>query len=204
VTVSATRLNRYFEYPQEFENAPPVRPGLYRFTLEGQRTSGEWAFITSGEHEVQPPPKTGLEIVIEDEKQTPFPDAAVVLEIEFRVTNHDPVPHLLRKSIRGLYRVSFPPPDDPDLIAAYREEHAINDRRRRNGDGLPPRVQPGETVRGVYVTTFPWDPAGMLSDYTLVINDERHASPRARTGPARTRQRRGRSPERLSLSLSSP
>jgi hypothetical protein len=35
VTVSTTRPNRYFQYPQEFENAPPVRPGLYRFTLEG-------------------------------------------------------------------------------------------------------------------------------------------------------------------------
>ena len=175
VTVSATRLNRYFKYSDEFENAPPVRPGLYRFRLEGQLTSGEWAFIASGEHEVQPPPKTGLEIVIEDEKQTPFPGAATVLEIEFRVTNHDPVPHLLRRSIRGLHRASFPPPDDPALVAARREEHAINHRRRRNGDGLPPRVQPGETVRGVYVTTFPWDPAGTLSDYTLVINDERNA-----------------------------
>jgi hypothetical protein len=174
VTVSTTRPNRYFQYPQEFENAPPVRPGLYRFTLEGRLTSGPWAFITGGEHEVQPPPRTGLEIVIEDEKQTPFPGAATVLEIEFRVTNHDPVPHLLRRSIRGLHRASFPPPDDPTLVAARREEHAINERRRRNGDALPPRVQPGETVRGVYVTTFPWDPAGALSDYTLVINDERH------------------------------
>lgn len=174
MTVSATRHNRYFQYPQEFENAQSVRPGLYRFTLEGQLASGEWAFITSGEHEVQPPPRTGLEIVIEDEKQTPFPGAAVVLEIEFRVTNHDPVPHLLRKSIRGLHHASFPPPDDPALVAARREEHAINERHRRNGDGLPPRVQPGDTVRGVYITTFPWDPAGTLSDYTLAIKDERN------------------------------
>lgn len=175
VTAITTRHNRYFQYPQEFENAPPVRPGLYRFTLEGQLTSGEWAFITSGEHEVQPPPKTGLEIVIEDEKQTPFPGAATVLEIEFRVTNHDPVPHLMRRSLRGLNRTSFPPPDDPDLVAARREEYAIRERRRRNGDELPPRVQPGETVRGVYVTTFPWDPTGRFPDYTLIIEDERQA-----------------------------
>jgi hypothetical protein len=129
--------------------------------------------ITSGEHEVRPQPKAGLEIVIEDEKQTPFPGAATVLEIEFRVTNHDPVPHLLRTSIRGLHRASFPPPDDQALVAARGEEHAIRERRRRNGDGLPPRIRPGETVRGVYVTAFPWDPAGTLSDYTLVIKDER-------------------------------
>ena len=34
VTTSATRLNRYFQYPQEFENAPLVRPGLYRFQAD--------------------------------------------------------------------------------------------------------------------------------------------------------------------------
>jgi hypothetical protein len=59
--VSATRTNRYFQYPQDFENAPPVRPGLYRFRLEGQLTNGKWEYITSGEHEVAPPLKTGLE-----------------------------------------------------------------------------------------------------------------------------------------------
>jgi hypothetical protein len=41
MTVSATGNNRYFQYPQEFENAPPVRPGLYRFRFEGQLTNGE-------------------------------------------------------------------------------------------------------------------------------------------------------------------
>ena len=153
-----------------------MRPGLYRFQLQGQLTSGEWAFITSGEHEVQLAPRIGLEIVIQDEKRTPFPGAAIVLEIEFRVINHDPDPHLLRRSIRGLHRESFPPPDYPALITADKEEQAIKDRRRRDGDELPPRVKPGETVRGVYVTTFPWDPTGTFPDYTLVIKDERHAN----------------------------
>jgi hypothetical protein len=171
----ATRHNRYFQYPQEFENAPPVRPGLYRVKLEGQLTNGERAFIADGEHEVQPPRKTGLEIVIEDEKQTPFPGAATVLEIEFRVTNHDPVPHVMRRSLRGLNRTSFPQPGNPDLIAAWREEQAIKNLRRRNGDELPPRVQPGGTVRGVYVTTFPWDPTGAFPGYTLIIKNERQA-----------------------------
>jgi hypothetical protein len=70
--------------------------------------------------------------------------------------------------------VSFPPPDDPGLIAARREEQAVKERGRRNGDELPPRVQPGETVNGVFVITYPWDPTGDVSDYTLVIKDERH------------------------------
>jgi hypothetical protein len=175
VTVSVTKPNRYFQYPKEFGNAPAVRPGLYRFRLEGQLTNGEWAFIASGEHEVQPPPKTGLEIVIEDEKQTPFPGAAVVLEIVFCVINHDPVPHLLRRSLRWFNQASFPPPEDPHLIAAHREEQAIKDRRHRDGEDLPPRVQPGETVRGVYIHMFPWDPTGTFPDYTLIIKDERHS-----------------------------
>jgi len=61
VEVSATRANRYFQYPQEFENAPPVRPGLYHFRLEGQLANGKWEYITSGEHEVASPLTTGLE-----------------------------------------------------------------------------------------------------------------------------------------------
>jgi hypothetical protein len=114
-------------------------------------------------------------VVIDDEKRTAFPGAATVLEIEFRVTNHDPVPHRLRKSIRGLNRGSFPSLGDQDLVAAEREAQAIRERRHQQGDGLPGRVQPGETVYGVYVTTFPWDPTGTFPDYTLIIKDERHA-----------------------------
>lgn len=176
ITTSAMGTAIFYQYTEyHFKGARPVRPGLYRFRWEGQKSNGDWVAITSGEYEVQPPPKAGLEVVIEDEKQTPFPGAATVLEIEFRVTNHDPVPHLLRRSMRGLNRNSFPSPDDPDLVAARREEHAIRERRRRNGDELPPRIQPGETVRGVYVTTFPWDPTGTFPDYTLIIKDERQA-----------------------------
>jgi hypothetical protein len=114
-------------------------------------------------------------VVVDDEKRTAFPGAATVLEIEFRVTNHDPVPHRLRKSIRGLNRGSFPSLGDQDLVAAEREAQAIRERRHQQGDGLPGRVQPGETVYGVYVTTFPWDPTGTFPDYTLIIKDERHA-----------------------------
>ena len=187
VTTSTTGLGRYYQYPQQFENAPAVRPGLYCFRFDGQLANGEWAEITSGEHEVKPPPETGLEVVIDDEKPTPFPGAAIILEIEFRVTNHDPVPHLLRTAIRGFNRTSFPPPDDPGLIAARREEQAIRDRRRRQGHELPGRVQPGETVRGVYVTTFPWDPTSTFPDYTWSSKTSDTCIPRARTGPTRTR-----------------
>ena len=44
---------------------------------------------------------------------------------------------------------------------------------RRQAERLPPRVRAGETVRGVYVMKFGWDPSGRLPDYTLIINDGR-------------------------------
>ena len=172
-TTNVTRHNRYFQYPKEFENVPPVRPGLYRFRLEGQLANGEWVDITSGEHEVQPPPKTGLEVVIEDEKRTPFSGLASILEIEYCIANHDPVPHELRRAIRGVNPVPLPSAGDPAFMAVLREEHAIRQRRHRDKP-LPARVQPGETVHGVYITTFPWDPTGKFPDYTLVIRDERN------------------------------
>ena len=55
VTVSAIRLNRYFQCPQEFENAPPGAPRPLRSRIQGQLQNGEWALITRGEYEVKPP-----------------------------------------------------------------------------------------------------------------------------------------------------
>ena len=72
-----------------------MRPGLYRFRFEGQLKSGEWAGITTGEYEVQPPSKTGLEIAIDKQIPTAFPGVGLILEIEFHVTNHDPMEHRL-------------------------------------------------------------------------------------------------------------
>ena len=50
-----------------------------------------------------------------------------------------------------------------------------NDEVAPQREWRPLRIQPGETARGVYVTTFPWDPTGTFPDYTLVIKDERNA-----------------------------
>lgn len=82
-TVDATRTNRYFQYPQEFDNAPPVRPGIYRFKLEGQLTSGEWVFITSGEHEVKPP----LITEIADSKFESWKRVALIAALRVKITN---------------------------------------------------------------------------------------------------------------------
>jgi hypothetical protein len=174
ITTSATGTANYYQYIEYFfKGVPPVRPGLYRFSWEGRKSNGEWAVIASGEHEVQSPPKTGLEVVIEDEKRTPFPGVANILEIEYCIANHDPVPHELRPAIRGVNPAPLGSADDPEFMAVLRKEHAI--RQRRQLDTPPPvRVQPTETVHGVYVTTFPWDPTGKFPDYTLVIRDERN------------------------------
>lgn len=177
ITTSATGRGRYYQYTQAFfEGAPPVRPGLYRFTWEGRNAKGAWVTITRGEHTVQPWAKTGLEVVIDDEKPTWFPGIGLILEIEYHVTNHDPVPHMLKRSLEGSItgRFYFPLADQDDLEhTRFRHEYGRISERRR-WELLPPRVEAGETVRGVYIEQFAWDPATLLPDYTLIINDGRH------------------------------
>ena len=63
--------------------------------------------------------------------------------------------------------------DTPEYAQVLQAYGVISERRRR--DGLPNRVQPGETIRGVYLHTFAWDPSGRFPDYTLIIRDERQA-----------------------------
>lgn len=173
VTVESTGTESWRPYtPYFFPGTPQVRPGLYLSRWQGRLQAGEWTDIASGEHEVQPPPKTGLEVVITDEKRTPFPGVASILEIEYSITNHDPVAHELRSAIRGVSPDPQPPTSDPEFLAALREEHAIRQRRNRDTP-LPGRVEPHETVQGVYVTRFPWNPTGRFPEYTLVIRTER-------------------------------
>jgi len=122
------------------------------------------------------PAKAGLEVVIDDEKPTPFPGVGLLLEIEFHVTNLDPVPHMLRQCMEGSRTGPFyygPPIDreDPEHLRFLHEYGRISERRR--WEQLPPRVRAGETVRGVYVIRFAWDPTGSLPDYTLIIKDGR-------------------------------
>jgi hypothetical protein len=60
-----------------------VRPGLYRFRLEGQLQNGEWAFITKGEYEVKPPLVT--EIV--DSRFENWRRIALIVALRVKVTN---------------------------------------------------------------------------------------------------------------------
>lgn len=181
IRVEATGMARFYQYVDPiFPSAPPVRPGLYHFLWQGRRANGEWVEITEGEHEVQPPPKTGLEVVIDMEIPTPFPGQALVVEIEYHVTNHDRVPHILRPALRGVNLMPTVPTDTAEYARVLQAYGMISDRRR--GDGPPRSVQPGETVRGVYVTTFSWNPNGKFPDYTLIIRDERQAYTARPTG----------------------
>jgi hypothetical protein len=116
-------------------------------------------------------PLNGLEVVIDDERVTPFPGLASILEVEYHVTNHDPVPHYLRRSARGR-DFYFPSNESSPEHDRFRSAYAaISERERR--ELLPSRVRVGETVHGVYVMEFAWDPTGKLPDYTLIISDGR-------------------------------
>jgi hypothetical protein len=142
-----------------------------------QKTEANAQGDRQGPHEKATPSdpvKTGLEVVIDDEKLTPFPGIALIMEIEFHVTNHDPVPHSLRLSARGS-RGYFPPPDradDPEHARVRYAYGTISERRR--WEFLPPRIRAGETVRAAYVMEFGWDPTGKLPDYALIVSDGRH------------------------------
>ena len=116
--------------------------------------------------------------MIDREVTTPFPGTGLILEIEFHVTNHDPMQHSLFQSMRGdsLFHLGPPGPSDDQEEARLRQAFSVITERRR-GDALPPSVGPGETVRGVYVVEFDWDPARKLPDYILVINDGRREFP---------------------------
>lgn len=116
-------------------------------------------------------PQSGLEAVITNEVPTSFPGLALILEIEYTVTNHDAMEHMLSVSAQG--PLFFPPVGkqrDPEYLEILHTSGRISERRRREA---PPRVRPGETVRGVYVIEFAWNPERYLPDYTLVVSDGR-------------------------------
>lgn len=116
---------------------------------------------------------SGLEVVIDDEKLTPFPGVALIMEIEYHVTNYDPVAHMLRLKVEGSTFYFAPPGSgDPPEHAEVRYVYGTISERRR-WEQLPPRVRADETVRAVHVMRFAWDPTGRLPDYTLIISDGR-------------------------------
>jgi hypothetical protein len=122
--------------------------------------------------------KTGLEVAIDREVQTPYPGVGRILEIEYHVTNHDPMEHQLFRGMEGNgenERTYFGPSDgqvDQEHQQFIRDAYQIEERRNREVP-VPTRVRPGETVRGVYVARFAWNPRRRLPDYTLVITDGR-------------------------------
>ena len=102
----------------------------------------------------------------------------LILEIEYHVTNHDPMEHQLFRRMEGssgdgpLY---FGPPNgqaNQEHQQFIQDAYRIGERRNREVP-VPTRVRAGETVRGVYTAEFAWNPRRTLPDYTLVITDGR-------------------------------
>ena len=121
---------------------------------------------------ISAPPKTGLEVVIDADNPTAFPGVGLILQIEFKVTNHDPMEHTLSRRIESESPVYFGPhgvTDDPEHTPLWQAFGAMWDQQ--HGAELPRSVRPGETVRGVWVVEFDWDPERMLPDYALIISD---------------------------------
>jgi hypothetical protein len=155
---------------------------LVRWRIKYRRQIRELAEAQPGPAAVPGPgqePASGLEVKIEDEHETARPGIGLILEIEFAVTNHDPVPHQLRVAmfVPGGGAYTDPPPGrsahDPE-VQDFRENY-VRIRRHRERDALPRRVEASETVRGMYVADFRWNPNVFhhLPDYTLIVNDGR-------------------------------
>ena len=104
------------------------------------------------------PPRTGLEVVIDRQIPTRFPGTALILEIEFHVTNYDTVEHLLTGvRITGpLYFGRGQP--DAEYTKVLHKYGELSERRR--GEQLQPRIRAGQTLYAVHVTEFAWDPTG--------------------------------------------
>lgn len=175
VTTSATRTNRYFQYPQEFENAPLVRPGLYRFRLEGQLANGEWAFITKGEHEVKAPPP--LIVTIVDSRFENWKRIALIAALRIEVTN------TTGRMIRlGSFGFSYDAEGRPALDAALSGDEKLEldrevfARKDRQHYGIPlnghATVPAGESITGWVVSEVTRPVGGGTPSCTVAVKDE--------------------------------
>ena len=192
VTTSATRLNRYFQYPQEFENAPPVRPGLYRFQLEGQLPNGEWVDITSGEHEVQPPPALVVKIM-DDSLFENWKYIALIAALHVQVQNTTST----SIQVGGYAYIGENGPGWEGLatgeeIMSIRREISRRDETQHHGQPLRlfARIAPGQTISGWFLTPVNRPPACGTPACTVIVKDDVGNQYRA-TLPAREPQVHG-------------
>ncbi len=175
VETSATGTSRYFQYPYEFENAPAVRPGLYRFRFEGRLTNGEWVFITKGEHEVNPPPP--LIVTITDGNFETWKHIALIVELRVKITN------TTDKAIRiRSFGFSYDAEGKASLhYALSREnylelEREIFARKDRQHYGIPLEhhavVPADESVTGWVVSQIARPDTGGIPAITVAVKDQ--------------------------------
>lgn len=110
------------------------------------------------------PTRRGMAAVIERETPHPIPGLAMILEVDFTVTNQDERLHACRLKGVSSSSLFFAPngrQSDAEYLEVPRRRYSIEEQRRH--DLLPSRVRSGEIVRGVYVGAFNWDPNGLLS-----------------------------------------
>jgi hypothetical protein len=104
VTAVATGTALFYQYvPQYFPKAPPVRPGLYHFSWEGQDAKGAWHEITQGTCDIDPP----------------SPPASPAITNRWRnTTNGFEVPGLMRIRDHSMSHPGYPPENLPPSVRA--------------------------------------------------------------------------------------
>jgi hypothetical protein len=175
VEMDATRHNRYFQYPQEFDNAPAVRPGIYRFKLEGRLASGKWTLITEGEHEVKPPPPL-IVTILDDSQFENWKYIALIAALHVQVENTTDMPIVV-----GGYAWTSPADGElqwdhhatGDEILSVQREIARRDESQQHGQPLRhySRIGPHQSISGWFLVPVTRKARGGTPACTIIVRD---------------------------------
>ena len=194
IAVEATGTRSYYQYVDPiFPGARPVRPGLYRFGWQGQKSNGEWVNITSGEHEVKGPKL--IITILDDSQFENWQYVALIAALHVQVENTTDT------SIRvgGYAHTSDPKEGLPwdinatvEEIMSVRREITRRDETQHYGQPLRnfARIPAHETISGWFLVAVNRPPAGGTPTITVIVKDDLANEYRV-TLPARERQVHG-------------
>ena len=175
ITTSAIGTASYYQYVDYFfKGAPFVRPGLYSFKWQGQRSNGEWVDITDGEYVVKGP---SLVVAIMENRFENWKHIALIAALRVKITNTTGAMIRLRSIGFTCDSEGMPGWDatvsNDERLEVERELHA---RRERQHYGIPLRshatVPAGESISGWIVEAVARNPKGGSPRCTVVIEDD--------------------------------
>jgi hypothetical protein len=179
------------QYPPEFTDARPVRPGRYRSEWKGRASDGRWVDITSGEREVEAAPPLIVKI-LDDSQFENWKYIALIAALHIQVENTTDAPILI-----GGYAWTSPCDGEPqwddhatgDEILSIKREIARRDETQQHGQPLRhyARIGPHQSISGWFLVPVTRKPRGGTPACTIIVSDSVGNEYRA-TLPARSPQ----------------